>query len=262
MIGVVASASAYRAAVGELPMTTTLEDADAGEGSILVVAGGSGWPRRAAAAAEQGASALVVCDPRPAPGDETLLRALADRLPVVLDRPLLRQDVVLDVLGGPTGSEPPPESWALVSALCSAPPGRLAAVLTDALGWLRVLLGPLETEAATGMGEGVLAQVRGPRGEAALTSRVLAEATAGPRIAVTAVAPRRLQIAIAPGSSPSVSWCDERGVAGAPARFEGRERLSLRRAVAALASAEHPADLHDWLEDSCLAEDLVSRLPS
>jgi hypothetical protein len=257
VIGVLTSSPAYRVAIAGLPLSTREVAAGSEAEAIVVVDGAAGWVARAAGAADRGAAAIVVADPQAARLDENALRALAARLPVVLDRPHLRHDVVADALAGEAAPSAP---WAFVTAHCSAPAGVLSETLTDALGWLREIAGPLELSVARGAGEGVLASLRGARGGVSLTVRRLGGA--GPRISVTAVAPRRLEVTVAPGVTPAVRWTDESGASTPPARFENRERLSLRRAVAALGSSEPLSDAGDYLADASIAAELGEAMPT
>jgi hypothetical protein len=264
VIAVVASSPAYRAAVGELPLSTFLASPGQDTDAIAVIDGRRGWATRAVEAASRGASALIISDPTPTSGDgdEGRVSALAERLPVILDRLYLRRDVVLDALDGARSSEQSPQLWAFISAGCSAPADRLPDVLADTVGWLRTLAGPVEPVATRGVAGGVITQLRGPKARVSLTVRVLAEAAAGPRVSVTGVAPRRLQVTLASGVPACVRWTDERGDMTLPTRFEGRERLSLGRAVAALTSRELPTDLHDYLADASLTRMLTGHLPT
>ncbi|WP_382303710.1 hypothetical protein [Herbiconiux sp. UC225_62] len=257
MIAVLTSSPAYRVAIAGLPLSTQNAASGSEAEAIVVIDGAAGWTTRAARAADQGAAAIVVADPQSGRLDELALRALAARLPVVLDRPHLRRDVVADALAGEPARSAP---WAFVTAHCSAPAGVLSETLTDALGWLREIAGPLELTVSRGAGEGVLASLRGARGGVSLTVRRLGGA--GPRISVTAVAPRRLEVTLAPGALPAVRWTDAVGASTPPARFENRERLSLRRAVSAIESNELLSDVHDYLADASIAAELRQAMPT
>ena len=94
MIAVVAAAGAYRAAVAELPLSARLGAGPSG--AVVVVPGDPGWVDAVRGAEEAGARAVLVADPEPAPVDQLRLLAQRTRIPVALERPLLRADAAAD----------------------------------------------------------------------------------------------------------------------------------------------------------------------
>lgn len=266
MIGVSTTSPAYSVAAAELPLSVVAVPPGAEAGAIVVIDGEDGWLDRATAAAARGASALILTDPRLGMHDERAARTLSAQLPVILDRPHFRPDVMDDVLGhslgAPLGTGASWARWALVIANCQAQRTRLPEVLCDTVGWLRVLAGPLALERARGAGVGVLAQLHGPGGTVSLTARVLAEAGADPRFAVMGIGSRRLQLVIEPGEPALVRWAGEDGEATAGLRFEGRARLAVRRAASALREGERPDDVNEFIADAVIARELAALLPA
>ncbi len=243
MIAVHTRASAYRAAVAELPLSTRL--ADAPKGAVVVVPGDRGWAGAVVAAEEAGARAVVVADPMLAALDE--LRLLAGRIgiPVIVERPLLRPDVADDARAALAGEDPGAVPRTIVlDAAASA--SRLGVVARDAVGWGRVLaresatmlsgdrgLALLETAGGTALTLSVVTTRR--RGSGWVRAQALGEA-----IADVDVEGRAISVVI---STPS-------GRLILPPRYESSERVAVRRALAALESAEAPDDLRDLISDT------------
>ena len=111
MIDVFAPAGAYRGAIAELPLSARA--AESASGAIVVVPGGNDWVDAVREAVENGALAVVVADPAAAPTAEVRRLAEGTRIPVIVERPLLRADVAADARvtrearGGVGGSATP-----------------------------------------------------------------------------------------------------------------------------------------------------------
>lgn len=252
MTDVVAPAGAYRAAIAELPLRTTLVARAAG--AVVVVPGEAGWVDAGIAAASAGAVAIVVADPVFTPAAD--VRRLAEAgIPVVVERTMLRADVVEDArrtwVGG-TGWTAP--RAAVVDG--GAPPAQLPVVVRDALGWLRVLSGDRLSLVAV---RGGLALLETGAGIASTLSVVATER------------PRGWIKALALGEIVTEVDVDSRGTrlvtataAGrlvAPTRFESSERLAVRRALAAVEAGERPEDLVDLAADAELVERILPQAP-
>ncbi|MFH8251193.1 hypothetical protein ACH3VR_12555 [Microbacterium sp. B2969] len=242
-IPVFASSPAYRVAVAELPLAT--RTADRAAGAVVVLEGRAGWWDAATAAIEDGAVAIVATEPVAPPVE--VLEALR-RVPVIVDRARLREDVVADVRRAAVVPR-------VLSALSQAPACTHA--LRDAVGWLRVLAGgPLRVGGSRRPGDPALLEPADGDGPlAALTS---VEGPGMPDLMrVTAVAERRVEVE-ASRTRIVVSLADGAGVLIQPSRFESASRLALRRAIAALDDGGEPADLADLIHDATLARALAA----
>src|SRR5829696_1571124 len=123
-----ATLRAYRAAVAELPASTTL--APEPHASVVVVPGTPGWPDAVRVA--------VVPDPAPAPTSELRALHVEVAIPVVLERPRLRPDDAAKAVA----SREEGDGLLPANALTREAEGtedEMAGLVRDALGWLRVL---------------------------------------------------------------------------------------------------------------------------
>lgn len=248
MIGVSATVAGYRVAAAELPQSVRLVShaADA----IVVVPGSHRWLQTACAAFAADAAGVIVSDP--GPFDERDVADLQDAAagrPVIVDRPLLRADVIASVMaeGAP--------SYATVEVATAR--RRRTAVVRDAAGWMRVLLGGrCDAVSADRTASAVLAllQSEGAGGPGTLTATTIAGTDEGAWIRAVAVAATRIEVVVDEADSrASVEVATEDGVRRAARRFESHERLSLRRAIEALASGDHSTDLADLRADDVVA---------
>ena len=133
----------YRAAVASLPVSTVA--ADAAAGAVVVLSGETGWWDGVLAAQADGAAAVVVAAPRAAPSEE--IRDLLDSavIPVLLERPRLRPDVVQQLVDALAVTSP-----GVVTVECSAVASEVAAVVRDALGWASAIgRGRLDLQSAS-----------------------------------------------------------------------------------------------------------------
>lgn len=242
MIGVRTDRDDYRIAVAELPLRARI--ADSGPGCIEVVGPhGPVSPDAAAVvlvAAARGEAACIE-----AAGDEVV-----GSVPVVVDRPLLRADVVADAGARPDAT--------LFTVQAAAAPGDLAAVVRDGIGWLRALSGEelrLDTAAATD--GALLALLRAGDRAATLLVTVLADDACAPRLRAMAIGVTRTEVAVGGGSAASVVRCSEEGSLRLPTRWESRQRLSLRRALDAIEGATC-GDLDQWRHDEHLAATILT----
>lgn len=252
MIGVSGATMHYRVAVAELPLRArTVDEID---GAIVVVDGSLGWPGRARAALQQGASALLVADPLPVDDRElAALEAAAGRVPVVLDRCWLRADVTADAV------VPEPARQVTVDAV--AIPADLSGVVCAAIGWLRVLAGgELELRAATALPHGVLALLEEPASgrSAAVTASALV-GRGGARLRANAIGETRVEVDLDDAADVrSVEVSSAEGTLRRPRRHESGERVALRRAIDAASGGSIPADLRAFRHDSVLAARILA----
>ncbi|MGC5223415.1 hypothetical protein ACPW96_12600 [Micromonospora sp. DT81.3] len=251
MIGVVAEVASYRVAVAELPLSTRLADDRAG--AIVVVEGTARWCDGVRAAAEAGAAAVVVSRPV-AVGAELVQALVADlgSLPVLIERPFLRHDTVADLRSVRDADAARP---AVVAVDAVAAASTFDVVLRDAIGWLRVLSGGRPTLKAAGDGTALIETADGGSGPAVLTAvRVLAGSD---RVNALSLGEVRAEID-ASEAGGVVSTTTPIGRTTLPRRHESHERLTLRRALDALAGGSATTDLAELAEDAHLAA-LVSR---
>ncbi|MGN6220431.1 MAG: hypothetical protein ACTHNQ_13095 [Microbacterium sp.] len=243
---------AYRVAVAELPASSEL--AASAAGSIVVVRGDGHWWTIAADAIGAGAAAVVVAGPGSAPVDALeALAASAGGIPVLLDRPLLRPDMVRDVSEALADAAP---AAALVVE-CHAPAAALRATLREAVGWARVVAGaPLALRTSESSGRRVLALLSSET-DAAVSVVAAAQpgAPALGRVRITTIAEKRIEIDA--GLEAVVTVADAGGDRILPTRFEARERVALRRAVAAVRAGQPSADLADLRHDMLLGNALL-----
>ncbi|MBW9120077.1 hypothetical protein JNB63_08230 [Microbacterium trichothecenolyticum] len=243
----------YRIAVAELPASAVASrDVD---GAVAVVAGVRAWWQAAADASAGGAAAVVVAQPAAAPVEALdALASVADATPVVLERPLLRADVVAAIGGAFEGV---PAAGAL-AVECHAPDLTLAVALRDAIGWARVLAGgPLTLRAGESWGGRVLGLLETEHGAA--VSIVAAPQPGAPslgRVRITTIAEVRVEVDADLDTALVITDAEGRSIL--PARFESSERVALRRAITAVRTAERPFDLADLRHDTALAEALLS----
>ncbi|MDO9395477.1 MAG: hypothetical protein Q7T71_02910, partial [Herbiconiux sp.] len=247
--------TASRAAVAELPRSAAV--AEHPHGAVVVVDGGSGWPQRALDAVGAGAVGLVVSDPVPVPlEDADRLIAALGRVPVALDRALLRPDAVADALAA--ASETPAT---LLTAVCAAATAEIGPTVCDAVGWLRVLgSAPLRLAVLSGRGSAALALLEGGAEATALTARVLVEGSSAARARITAVGPERTEVGVTRHGAPVIRVDREGGALGVAPRFETRQRLALRRVLEAVAGGEGLTDLGDFAADAAIAVPVVAAL--
>ncbi len=238
----------YIAAIAELPLSAYRSSRVAG--SIVVLSGGVGWSNHLAGAVTDGALEIVVSDPHTDDADE-IFAALASlpEVSIVVDRPLLRSDLVDDVRQFGTSAP------ILVQVECSGSGAEFATVARDALGWARVLAGgqpELTSSRSTPRGFSALltvpASVRSPQ----IYVTVLATRRQGtaPWIRAVALGTERIEVTIdLARRSAIVARAAESGRTVQPTRWESAERVVLRRALDVPVGRNEIAEL---LLDTCL----------
>ncbi|MDN3496460.1 hypothetical protein QL996_11010 [Planococcus sp. APC 4015] len=244
VVGVFSAPGPYRAAVAELPLRTRATGRAAG--AIAVIPGAEGWVDAALVAARTGAAAVVVADPVFTASAELYRLADAPGIPLIVERPLLRADLVRIVIG--TRADAPAR---VVVADAAAPRGRARHVARDAVGWLRVLCGD---DLAVVRESGGLALLEGPSDVPVTLS--VAETTRPGRgwIRVQALGEVVTDMDVE-GDDARVSTSTSDGCLVSPRRYESSERLALRRAVEAL-QGTWPRDLDELSADTELVERL------
>ncbi len=244
MIAVVADAAGYRAAIGELPLSTRRAERPAG---AIVVVPGIGWVDGALQAAAAGAAAIVIADPEATSAAEVRRLDGAIGVPVVVERPLLRRDVVDTAIGGREGA---PASLLTVDGAAGS--ARFAVVLRDAVGWLRVLGGGALAVRSAGAGPVLLETHDGT--VAALSVAMTAR---GPGwIRAQALGEVLTDVEVEAGAV-LVATSSRAGRLVAPVRFESSERLALRRALAAMEASAQPPDIAEIRADAEIAEECM-----
>ena len=241
----------YRAAVAELPVTT-IRSAGA-KGSVVVVPGGGDWWRGMLDARDEGAVAVVIAGPG-TPRKALVQEAWPGDIPVIVERPRLRKDVVEDALRARGGS-----AARLVSVECAGPVAALDALACDGFGWLRSLAGvspALKSGAATGGGR--MALLHHPGRPAMAPGTLLATPVSGAHpgglLQVLALGEVRTEVTVdQPTGLTRVETAAGEGSVRAPQRYESSPRLALRRAIAALTSGVPVMDLAELLDDMALA---------
>lgn len=255
MTAVLAPAGRFVTAVAELPLRTRA--ADRAAGAIVVVPGEKDWVDAGIAAAEAGATALVIADPPLSTAADIRRIASVVGVPVIVERPLLRPDVTALARTGDAGAiragatdRPGPR---ILLAEAAASRVRLPAVARDAIGWLRVLAGESLSVVAA---DGGLALLETTGGIAATLTVVADARSSTGRIRARALGEVITEVELE-GSAARVVSASARGRLISPIRFESSERLALRRAVAATEGAESPEDLAELLADTQLVEAIL-----
>ncbi|HKP07890.1 MAG TPA: hypothetical protein VJU58_11620 [Microbacterium sp.] len=248
---------AYRTAVAELP-ESAIASPDV-EGAIAVVPGGDAWWVAASEAIAAGAAAVIAAQPAVGPIEALdALASLAGAVPVVVERPLLRADMVAAV--GASIEELPAPGALVVE--CHAPARSLGPALRDAIGWARVIARtPLAPRTTESWGGRVLALLDSEQGSAVSIAAAVQPGAPSPgRLRITSIAATRVEVDA--DLATIVAVTDATGRRILPTRFESSERVALRRAISAIRTAERPSDLADLRYDTGLAATLLSALPA
>ena len=254
--GPFAELSAYAAAVAGLSVSSGLTD-DV-RGAVAVVPGAGDWWQGMLAARSRGASAVVLADPGVLP-HSTIDRGQWDGgIPVIVERPRLRPDVVADAVRARRGSPA-----RLVTVECAAPATGLSGVILDGVGWVRSLAGaPLAPRAAAATVNGRMALLEFEGADGAVPATVvgtpLGGLQAGGLLQVLALGEVRTEITVdEPAGLSRVETLAEEGAFRSPPRYESSARLALRHAITACSSGDPTGDLQGLLEDSALTRALL-----
>lgn len=250
--GVFTALPSYVAAAAELPRSAALTN-DV-RGAVAIVPGSGDWWQGILAARAGGAAAVVIADPGMLPREATESPPWPADIPVIVERPRLRPDVVADAVRA-RGGEPA----RIVTVECAAPAAGLDAVIRDGLGWARSLVqGSLTLQSGTAAAQGRIALLdsAGPAGGSIPTT--LAGIAAGGlhpggMLQLLALGEVRTEVTVdQPAGLTRLETSTEDGTLRAPERYESSARLALRRALAACSSGRSVTDLDELLEDVAL----------
>lgn len=254
--GVFAALPSYVAAVAELSVSAALTDDVSG--AVVIVPGSGDWWQAMLAARAGGAAAVVVADPHVLPREALTPRPWPSGLPVIVERPRLRPDVVADAVRARRGSPA-----RMVTVECAAPAAGLDAVIRDGFGWVRSLVqGPLtlRSGAAVAQARIALLDAAGPAGRsipATLAGTATGGRHAGGLLQLLALGEVRTEVTVdQPAGLTRLETSTGDGTMRAPERYESSARLALRRALSACSSGHPVTDLDELLEDSALTWDL------
>ncbi|WP_285246691.1 hypothetical protein [Pseudarthrobacter sp. efr-133-R2A-89] len=256
--GVFTRLPAYVAAAAGLPASARLAEDVCG--AVAVIPGSGNWWAGLLDARDQGAAAVVIADPAAPPLEVFAAGAWSGGIPVVVDRPGLRADMVADAVRARRGTLP-----RVVTVECTAPAALLDAVIRDGLGWARSLAGSqLTFRAGMAAGQGIMGLLDSPmagggRLSSTLVGTVLEGPAAGGLLQVLALGEVRTEVAIdLAAGRVKLGTSTVEGALRAPERYEAPARLALRRAIEAASSGREVADLEELLEDQRLAHDVAS----
>lgn len=257
--GVLTALPSYTAAVAELPLSAALAE-DAG-GAVVVVPGAGDWWQGMLAARAGGASAVVVADPGMLPRETLESRPWPGGIPVIVERPRLRPDVVADAVRARRGSPA-----RIITVECAAPAAALDTAIRDGFGWQRSLAREqltLRSWIATAQGRMALLDSEASSGgsvPATLAATVMGGGCAGGLLQVMALGEVRTEVTVdEPAALMRLATSTEDGTLRARDRYESSARLALRRAFDACALGGAVADLDGLLEDMALTWALAAK---
>lgn len=245
-VPVITDLPGYRIAVAGLPLQA--EHAEAPGGAIVVVDGRSAWWDAAARAAGAGASAVLVAEPR-----EVALQAVGElaaqsRVPIIVQRSRLREDLVAMAVEHRDGARP-----RVIVAECRATAAELPAMIRDAVGWMRALSGVGLEVATVSVGPlGGTALIRSRDGGSVVGSMSVAVSRPeGTVLRVQALGETTTEVELDdPAGRSELATSTIRGRLVAPPRFEAGDRAALRRAIDAVVSGHPSSDLADLRHDA------------
>jgi len=256
--GVFTRLPAYVAAAAGLPASARLADDVCG--AVAVIPGSGNWWAGLLDARDGGAAAVVIADPAALPREVFAAGAWSGGIPVVVERPGLRADMVADAVRARRGTLP-----RVVTVECAASAALLGAVIRDGLGWARSLAGsPLTLRAGVAAAQGTMALLDSPvaggsRLPSTMVGTVLEGPAAGGVLQVLALGEVRTEVAIDHAAGwAKLETSTAEGALTAPERYEAPARLALRRAIEATSSGREVADLPELLEDQLLAHEVTS----
>jgi hypothetical protein len=228
-------AERFRVAAAELPLSI---------GSVSVIEGTAGWPARLTEAAREmpKRGTLMIAEPSAiAPRD---LEALAEvPLPCIVERSRLRPL--------PRAARDAASCVRAVVVEAALPAEGASAWLRDAVGWGRVLAGPLKMSASTRTPSSVLALLTA-RGGVPVT--LLASQTTGrPSIVARSLGEHRVEVRV-DADGTAIRIASVRGELTLPREHESSARAALRRV-----GAVDAPDLPDLRHDERIRASLLER---
>ncbi|WP_457965479.1 hypothetical protein M1E17_03415 [Arthrobacter sp. D1-29] len=250
--GVLAALPAYLAAIAELPLSAGLTDEVSG--AVAVVPGSGDWWQAMLAARAGGAAAVVLADPAVLPRDAVVSHWWPDDIPVIVERPRLRPDVVADAVAARRGS-----SARIITVECAAPAAGLDAVIRDGFGWARsIARGPLSLKTGIATSHGRMALLdfdslgSGPI-PATLVVTAAGGFDAGGLLKMLVLGEVRTELTVDQAAGLTrLETSTEEGALRTPERYESSARLALRRAIQARSEGIQVPDLGELLEDMAL----------
>jgi hypothetical protein len=202
---------------------------------------------------------VVLADPAVLPRGAVESERWPEGIPVIVERPRLRPDLVADAVAARRGSHA-----RIVTVECAAPAAGLGEVICDGFGWMRSLAGgalALQSSIATVHSRIALldsVDIRGGTVPATLSATVVSGPHGGGLLQVLALGEVRTAVTLdRPAGLARVETTTEEGALRAPERFESSARLALRRAIDACLSDGPTADLEELLQDMALARSLL-----
>ena len=175
-------------------------------------------------------------------------------IPVIVERPRLRPDVVADAVRAGRG-----RPARIVTVECAAPAAGLEAVIRDGLGWARSLVrGPLTLQVCSATAQARIALLDSG-GSAGGAMPVTLGATAAAGLQVLALGEVRPEVTVDQRAGLTrLETSTEDGTLRAPERYESSARLALRRAIEAQSSGQPGTDLDELLEDMSLTRAVLA----
>lgn len=256
--GVLAALPAYVAAIAELPLSAELTDDVSG--AVAVVPGSGDWWQAMLAARAGGAAAVVLADPAVLPREAVASHPWPGGIPVIVERPRLRPDVVADAVAARRGSPA-----RIITVECAAPASGLEAAIRDGFGWARSLAqGPLSLKAGTATSRGRMAlldfdTVESGPSPATVLGTAAGGLDAGALLQVLALGEVRTELTVdQPAGLTRLETSTEECTLRATERYESSARLALRRAVEACSGGMPVTDLGELLEDMALTWALLN----
>lgn len=241
----------FAVAVAALPERTV---AASGPNGAVAVVGGVQWWTAARRALDEGAIGLILTNLSVIATDD-LGELAAVPVPVVIDRALLRADLVDQAVAARAGSPA-----RLVNVDVSASARAMPEALRDAVGWAREVCGPLRVAAGswTGRNGVVLLETRDAGCPVALTLSAMRPEGRWPVLHVSVLGETRTEVLLDPAAARArVSTTTAEGELAAPALREARQRHAVRRLLDALAGGEAPRDVEGIVHDITIVDELV-----
>lgn len=257
-LGIFTVLPSYLAAVAELAVSAALtRDVS---GAVAVVPGSGDWWQGMLDARARGAAAVVIADPAALPQKGLGAYPWPGDIPVIVERPRLRPDVVADAVRAGRG-----RPARIVTVECAAPAAGLEAVIRDGLGWARSLVrGPLTLQVCSATAQARIALLdSGGSAGGAMPVTLGATAAAGLHadglLQVLALGEVRTEVTVdRQAGLTRLETSTEDGTLRAPERYESSARLALRRAIEAQSSGQPGTDLDELLEDMSLTRAVLA----
>lgn len=236
----------YAVALAGMPLHA--HEAREPRGAVAVVGGRDG--RAGVDALEAGAVGLVITDAQwLSAADARAIVSAAGSVPVIVDRPLLRPDMLEQAVAGRRGAPA-----LMVTAEVRTPDADAEGALRDVLGWARGLAGDsfeVVTAGGTRTRFGALLESTSGRLPLVLTVTKATRDARSPELHVTVLGETRSEVRLDPRAGVAdVRTVDGDGDLVAPTRHEGRERVALRRCLEALRGGVRPDDLPEFAGDA------------